>query len=303
MKKISAVQRFFLCFIFVFVLFACNRKDEAVDYRPEFAANTSGTKILIWGFPSYTYCESAELIVRYLNKHLTGVKIVIKACTSWDEYLQYLNDNKFDITMVNGIEALDATKHGYSIFGKIKDDSQFSTVIFSRKDANIQAVSDLKGEKIALVPSNMIPGTMMPLLFLFEKGLNVNKDIEIFPVSSFESTILSTYLNKSKAGLCMKRKWDVYVRDHPTMLDKIELKWETPALINNALLIKANTDREIVAELSSLFFQIHDSKEGRLGLEQLEISGFETADSETYVPMLDFKKRYDAVIHIINPSK
>lgn len=280
-------------------LVACNNNgsDTASDYQPVFAADTSGNKILVWGFPSFSYCENSELIVKYLNKRLSGAHIIVKACVSWDEYVSYLNQKKFDITVVNGMEALEATNYNYSIFGKIMDDSQFNSVIFAQKNANVKKVTDLKGKTIALTPSRMIPGTMMPLYYLYEHGLNVNSDIKKVNVASFESAIISTYLGKSEAGVCMKRNWTVYIRNHPEVLSKLELKWETPALINNALLINNNTDKKITSQLLSLFFLIHTNTEGKIALNQLNISGFEKASKETYKPMMDFKAKYDSVIH------
>ncbi len=278
-------------------LHACDPKSPPPSYQPVFASDTSGNKTLIWGFPSFSYCENAEQIVKYINKRLLHAHIVVKACVNWDEYVSYVNQHAFDISLVNGLEALDATHNGYSIFGKIMNDGEYTAVIFARKDAHIKKVSDLTGKKIAMAPSRMVPGTMMPLYYLYEHGLNVNRDITKVHVSSFESAIISTYLDKSEAGICMKRNWIVYIRDHPEILTKVELKWETPPLVNNALLVKNNTDKEITAQLMSLFFTMHTDPEGKMALNLLDISGFEKANNDTYKSTLDFKRKYDAAIH------
>jgi phosphonate transport system substrate-binding protein len=274
----------------------CNDKSADI-YEPTFAPDTSGNETLVWGFPSFSYCENAELIVKYLNKRLSGAHIVVKACVNWDEYVSQLNQNKFDISSVNGIQAVDATLNDYTIFGKIMDDTQYSAVIVTRKDEHIKEVSDLKGKSIAFAPSRMVPGTMLPLYYLCEHGLNVNSDIKKVPVSSFESAIISTNLGKSDAGLCLKRNWLVYVRDHPEVLSNVELKWETPSLINNAMIINNKTDKKLTDQLLVLLFSMHTNKEGKEALALLNISGFEKASNETYKPVLDFKKKYDAVIH------
>jgi phosphonate transport system substrate-binding protein len=297
MKRLS-ILKFIVYFLPLFiVLSACKDRGKEDSYQPVFSVDTSGNKTLIWGFPSFTYCENAELIVKYLNKRLSGVHIIVKAFASWDEYVSYLKQNKFDITLVNGMQALDATLNGYSIYGKIKDDSQFFSVVFTRKDANIRKVTDLKGKIIALPPSRMIPGTMMPIYYLYQHGLNVKTDMKKINVASFESSIISTYLGKSDAGVCMKRNWNVYIKDHSEILSKIELKWETPSLINNALLVKNTIDGKIRAQLMSLFFSMQASVEGKAALNRLDISGFENATSDMYKPMFDFKRSYDAVIH------
>ncbi len=52
-----------------------------------------------------------------------------------------------------------------------------------------------------------------------------------------------------------------------------------------------------VCRLSPVFFSAQDSKEGKQALNHLEVSGFTKADNDTYKPILDFKRKYDAVIH------
>jgi phosphonate transport system substrate-binding protein len=299
MKRRSIIKCL-ICFLPLCVMLsACMNKNSEKDniYQPVFSADTSGNQTLVWGFPSFSYCEHAERVVKYLNKNLSGAHIIVKAFSNWDEYLSYLNQHKFDITLVNGMVALAATNNGYSIFGKIMDDSQFASVIFTRKDADVKKASDLKGKTISLTPYRMIPGTMMPLYYLYQQGLNVNMEMKKINVASFESSIISTYLGKSEVGVCMKRNWEVYVRDHPEVLSIVQLKWETPPLVNNALLIKKTTDDKITTQLMNLFFSMHTTLEGKAALNRLDINGFEKATRNSYKPMLDFIRSYDSVIH------
>jgi hypothetical protein len=91
MKRFSIVK-FIFCFLLSWILFgACtNKKSAKADgYQPVFSADTSGTKTLVWGFPSFSYCEHAELVVKYLNKHLSGAHIIVKAFSNWEEYVSY----------------------------------------------------------------------------------------------------------------------------------------------------------------------------------------------------------------------
>ncbi len=118
-------------------------------YKPVFAFDSVGKNTLLFGFPSFSYSETAEPLIRYLNTHLSGVHIKMKACVSFEEYLDYLNHNKFDFTLVNGIQAIKAENNGYSIVGKVSDDDKYAGVIFVRKDAGVKKITDLKGETVA----------------------------------------------------------------------------------------------------------------------------------------------------------
>jgi phosphonate transport system substrate-binding protein len=298
MKTNRRSRYIFFGFLHVVLFASCTGIDSSTpsSYKPVFAADTVDDNTLILGFPSFAYSETAEPLVKYLNAHLKGLQVKLKACTTYEEYLALIRKQEFDFTLINGFQALAVKDSGYTIFGKITNDKQYSAVIFSRKDAQIKSVSDLKGKAIALVPSRIIPGTMMPLYYLHKHGLNVNEDIQRIDVSSFESTILTTYLGKSEAGACLTRSWNVYISSHPEILSRVELKWETPPLVNNALVFKSSLDGKTIALITRLLFSMHTTEEGRLATEKLGISGFEKADDEIYKPMIEFKKRYDSLI-------
>ena len=282
----------------IFLLtFACKPKGpaDAHEYQPLFSADTLEKNTLVFGFPSFSYSKSAEKLIKYINANSTGFHVKMKACISYDEYVGLLKQKKFDVTVIGGIEALAQPDSNYTIVGKISNDEAYSSVMFSRRNAGIIKVSDLKGKKVALVPSKAL-GSMMPLYYLHNNGLDVNHDIVRVNVSSFESAIIATYLGKSDAGMCLKRNWNVYVANHPEILSKVVLNWETPPLINNALLFKKGIDSTTMSQLKALLFSISNSPDGKMALDEVGVSGFEKANRNTFTPLLEFQKRYDSVI-------
>lgn len=294
MKHLNLI---FYAFLLLAVLSACGntQSENPVSYQPSFTADTTKSNTLIFGFPSFSYSEIAAPFIKHLNDHLKGTRIKMKACTSYEEYLDDLKHHRYDFTLINGIEALHAENNGYTIFGKVMDDTEYSGVIFVNKKAGINRVKELSNKTIALAPYQ---STMMALYYLFQQGVDVNKDIVLLDVSSFESAIIATYTGKSDAGVCLKRNWDVYVKTHPEILEKVELKWKSPPLINNALLFNNTTDPQTKTLLSSLLFSMHHTIEGKKALTDLQFTGFEKATNITYKPMLDFKAKYDSVIHL-----
>lgn len=295
--KVQSFISFILLF-FTFGFTGCNNKqpEKSDSYQPVFSTDTSEKNTLIFGFPNFSYGETSAPFIKYLNEHLSGAKLKTKASLTYDSYIQDLTDEKFDITFISGVVAPKLENNGYTIIGKIMDDKSYTGVIFTRKDRGIKKIADLKTKRIAIVPFRMIPGTMMPLYYLYQHGLDVNNGITRTDVPSFESAIVATYLGKTDAGVCLKRNWEVYIRQHPEILTKVELKWETPPLINNALLIKKTIDSNITNQLIKALFSMPSSQEGKMALDVLGIKGFEKADKKTYDPMLEFKKKYDAVI-------
>ncbi len=198
--------------------------------------------------------------------------------------------------MINGIKAIEASGRGYTIVGKVADDENYSGVILAGKVSGINKISDLKGRNVALFDNNTIPGVMMPLYYLHQQGLDVKKDFNRIKVSSFESAILAAFVGKADAALCLKRSWEVYSKNNPEIAVKLEVKWQTPHLLNNAVLFRNNMDSSLQENLAKALFEMHITGDGRQALKNLEFSRFEKASYNTYKPMLDFKRNYDAAL-------
>jgi phosphonate transport system substrate-binding protein len=286
----------FICLSLSGLVFACSNSDSSIAYQPAFAADTSNQTVIVMGFPNFSYSESSALLVEYLNAHLSGARIKVHACVDWQEFISFLDKGKFDIILTNGIVASQAAEKGYSIHGKITSDYPYTSLIITQKNSNINKVTDLKGKKVSLVPSSVIPATMMGEYYLYENGLDVNLNIHKESVASFEAGILSVGLGKSDAAICPKRNWNVYLKNHPEILLKAEVKWETPPLEHNAILIKNSVDKKVIAQMMDLFLSMHNAKDAKSALDKLDITGFAKADNATYKPTMDFKKKYDEVI-------
>jgi ABC-type phosphate/phosphonate transport system substrate-binding protein len=296
MKKLHLLKLALRALLLNLVLNSCNNPDTESGYKPEFATDTTNQKVIVMGFPNFSYSENSTLLIQYLNAHLSGTIIKVHACVDWGEFVSFLNQGKFDMTLTNGIVATQSIEKGYSISGKISGTDPYTSLIITKKNSGITSATDLKGKKIALVPSNIIPSTMMGLYFLYQNGLDVNMNIHKENVASFEAGLLSVYMGKSDAAICPRRNWNIYVKAHPEILTKVEIKWETPALEQNAVLIKNTIDMKTKSDLMDLLFSMQTTKEGKAALDQLDINGFEKADKSNYQPMLDFKRKYDSVI-------
>jgi phosphonate transport system substrate-binding protein len=219
------------------------------------------------------------------------------ACKDANDYQEKIKNGYFDFTIINGQILLDAIQTGYSVVAKMGDDDKYKAVIFVRNDSAIKSVADLKGKTIATSNPQALAGTMMPLLFLYKKGLDVNKDIKHLYSPSFESALMNVYFGKCSAGASKKETVVKTLRQKPEMAAKLSIMWETPQLINNAVLIKNTMEKTVGDELTRLIITLQNSEEGKKALIPLGISKFEKANASTYRPLKEFMKEYDAVIH------
>ncbi|HEV3412585.1 MAG TPA: phosphate/phosphite/phosphonate ABC transporter substrate-binding protein [Puia sp.] len=273
---------------------ACSGKRQQ-GYTPRFEAEARSGKVLTLGVPGKSLYETADLLVRYLNDHLDSVKIQTVACSGMDDYQEKLRNGYFDLTVINGPQLLGAEHNGYRAVGQISDASK--AVILVHKDSGIHRFSDIRGQTISLAGKNSLSGAMMPLMFLYRQGIDVNGALRRIYAPSNEAAILNVYLGHSSMGAAWKPAWEIYLRQRPEIGSKVEARWETPPLVNAGILLRMSIDSTLGTKISRLFFQMNADEEGRRALQRLNISGFEPADSSSFRPMEAFLREYNAVIH------
>ena len=291
----SFLKCYFLFWLAEILLSSCNGDHK--NYEPTFSPDSSNKKVLIFGLPNLSSYADCDLFIKYLNKNLSKAKIRVLACSNADDYLDKLKKRAFDFTIINGSLVLDAERNGYVIVGKMGDDDKYRSVIFVRKDSAINKFSDLEGKTLTTSGPNALAGTMMPLFFLYKNGVDVKKDIKRLYAPSFESTIMNVYLGRCSAGASKRAIAMDMLKQRPEIGSKLLIKWETPALINNALFIRNDIDTLTSGELIRLIFTLQDNEEGRKALIPLDVSKFEKASSETYKPLKEFLIEYNAVMN------
>jgi phosphonate transport system substrate-binding protein len=290
LKTISLINYAWLA---VFVGTACSGKSQQ-GYSPTFQAAAGNPKVLTMGVPGPSFYEATDLLVQYLNNHLDSVTIQTVACAGIDEYQEKLHNGYFDLTVINGQQLLGAQRNGYRVVGRIADDTK--TVIFVNKDSSVYEFGDIQGHTICLPGQHTLAGTMMPLLYLYQQGVNVNGGLHRLYVPTFESAMLNVYLGHASLGATWKPMWEIYLKQRPELASKLEARWETPPLVNAGILLRVTIDAALAAKLAGLFFQMNKDEQGRRALQRLNISGFAPADSNTFRPMEAFLREYDESI-------
>jgi len=263
-------------------------------YSPTFEAVAANRKVLTMGVPGPSFYDATNLVVQYLNNHLDGVKIQTVASAGIDDYQEKLRNGYFDLTFINGLQLLSAQRNGYRVVGRIADDSR--TVIFVIKDSSVYEFGDIQGHTICLPGQHTLSGTMMPLLYLYQQGVNVNGGLHRLYVPTFESAMLNVYLGHAALGATWKPMWEMYLKQRPELGNKLEARWETPPLVNAGILFRVTIDSALAARLAGLFFRMNKDEQGRRALQRLNISGFEPADSSSFRPMEAFLREYDEKI-------
>ncbi len=235
-------------------------------------------------------------VIDYLNTRLVSCRVELEASRSYDEYDKKLYGRHFHFALPNPYQTINALPQGYRVFGKMADDSEFRGIILVRKDSRIEQVADLKGKAVSFPAPTALAATMMPLYYLHTHGVDVNQDIQRLFAGSQESSIMHVYLGTSAAGATWPPPWKTFAERNPEFAAALVVKWETPPLINNSLVVRDDVPAEVVDQVAALLFDLHTHEAGCRLLAAIPLARFEAATNETYQPVHDFMEQYHAAV-------
>ena len=282
---------------------ACSGEDE-ISYAPTISfAEASGSTEHVFGVHPLHNPQQLHRIygplVDYLNDRLGGPKLRLEASFDYNGYEQKLYAGKFAFALPNPYQTVKSLEYGYRVFGKMGDDDRFRGILLVRRDSAIQSVADLRGQTISYPAASALAGAMMPQAFLQESGLDVMRDTRSLYVGSQESSIMNVLLGTSAAGATWPPVWERFKEEQPEFAAQLELKWQTPPLVNNGLVARGGVDAELTRRIGELLFALHETEAGRIILARMALSRFEPAEDETYQPVLKFLHRFGNTVRPI----
>ncbi len=307
MKKHS---NYFLISLFVLIIlsFSGCTKNEDEKYTPTYTEKPIFTKqtYILGVHPLHNPKKLFEVyqpLVDYINQNIPTIYLKLEASRNYAAYNKKLFSGYFDFSLPNPYQTIESLQHGYKIFGKMGDDQNFKGIILVRKDGKIKTVEDLKGKTVSYPAQTALAATMLPQYFLYTQGIDIKKDIKNSFVGSQESSIMNLYLKKSVAAATWPPPWEAFKKERPKIANKLQIKWETPSLPNNALVAKTTIPQELIDQIAFLLFNLHTTKEGQEILKPMELSKFEKADDKTYKPVKEFLKIFEKEVREIGGAK
>lgn len=296
-------RKYLLFFMITFFLSGCGNNSE-VEYVPKYSDSPAfKEKVYILGVhplhnPKRLF-EVYQPMIDYINARVIGYKLKLEASRNYPSYDKKLFDRHFHFSLPNPYQTVTSIKHGYKVFGKMGDDENFRGIILVRKDSGIKTFDDLIGKNISYPAPTALAATMMPQWLMYKNGININKDITNSYVGSQESSIMNVYLGKSAAASTWPPPWNAFIKERPEVAEQVMIKWETKPLLNNGLVVRDDVPMNVVNEVSSIIFSLHTNNEGKKILEDMELSKYEKADSDTYAPVRTFLKKFESQVRPI----
>lgn len=305
--QIVKSYRYFLIYLF-FIVSACSLNSEKKTYEPEYSSDLSSKSqvkkdILFGVHPLHNPQRLFEIfnpLMSYLETQLPEYHFILEASKDYASFEQKLSEKKFDIALPNPYQTIKIIELGYSVFAKMNDDENFRGILLAKKDSSIKTVADLKGKKISFPAKTALAGSMMPQYFLHQQGINLHKDISIKYVGSQESSVLSVFHNESAAGATWPGAWNIFKAERPDVEKELFILFETASLPSNSLVYRNDLQLQDVNKIKEALLNLEKTEQGKAILKTLKLTKFVTANNNTYGPVKDFVKIFDAEIGQVN---
>lgn len=303
------IYKYIALLLFIALLSGCQNESKKEAYTPQYSTTPPllDKNIYVFGIyagdnPNRTL-EMYQPMVDYINSHLKNGKLRIETSRNLPSFNEKLFSGRFDFSVANPYAVVTSIQKGYHVFGKMGDDDIFKGLIIVRKESPIKSINDLKGKIISYPHSTALAAAIMPQWYFYQHGLDIEKDIKNSYVGSQESSIMNVYLKKSDAACTWPPPWNNFIKQRPEMAKELMVKWETPSLINNGLVVRNNISKNVVNEVGEILFSLHTNEEGRSILRAQGISCYEKANDKTYEPVRKFLKTFEDKVHPIGDSK
>lgn len=304
-------KEIFVLFIALSFFCGCNQR-QANEYSPAFSKNPvkNPAKTLSFAIrplhnPQRLY-EIYNPIIELINQKLPAdLQIVFEASRNYAAFDEKLKDKKVAFAIANPYETVLAADNGYQIFGKMCDDHKYRGLFLLRKDSPVQTPADLKGKSISFPAPTAFAASMLPQYFLYQHGLKPDVDYECKYVGSQESSIQNVYQQSVAvaAAATWPQPWEIFRKERAEINENVYVKWETPPLSNNGLIVRQEDVPEIaIKAVEEVFLNLHRHEYGKALLQPIEISCFEPADYKTYEPVRRFLADFNQNVRTINLS-
>ncbi|MFZ2969095.1 MAG: phosphate/phosphite/phosphonate ABC transporter substrate-binding protein [Sulfuricurvum sp.] len=290
----------FFVMLLALLLQGCNETNTVSLYHP--SVLPLHEQELIVGVHPYLNTQKTfnayEPLLRYLETQLPKVHFRLETSLNYPDYERKLYAGHFDLAIPNPYQTLKSINHGYRIIAKVKPDSQFRGIIIARKDRHIRVVEQLRGQSISFPAPTALAATLMPKLFLFERGLNVDTQAHPHYVGSQYSSIMNAYRGDTVAAATWPSPWKTWRAENPQKAKEMELLWQTPPLVNIGVVVRCDFNPLLAHRITTVLSQLDHTSVGKNLIAPTGFEGFEPATLKMYRPVEAFIVRYERALGV-----
>lgn len=240
--------------------------------------------------------EAYQPLIDHLNRALPEVRFELEASRDYQAYEAKFRAREPAFLLPNPWQTLEAIKVGYRVLAMAGDPEDFRGIFIVRRDSGIRNPADLKGKAVSYPSHTALAACVMPQFYLHQHGIDVNRDIDNRYVGSQESSIMNAYLGSAAAAATWPPPWRLFQKDHPKEAAQLEVIWETPSLVNNAVMARDDIPVTLVERVRSLLLDLTETPEGAAILAAMETARFHPADDASYAVARDYIAEFERMV-------
>jgi phosphonate transport system substrate-binding protein len=294
-------RRALLVLASVALLLGCSKESPVapIQYEKQAVAADSNTHYVFLVHPLFNpqlLHQKFEPLMAYLGHQLPGSAFDLETANDYADFEHKLSAHKADFALPNPYHATLAQDWGYHVLAKMGDDSVFKGIFIVRKDSPIKIPTDLKGKVVAYPAPTALAAAMMPQLYLQKHGVDVQTDISNIYVGTHNSSIMNAYLKQSAASATWPTAWNAFQQSNPAEAADLRVIWETPTLIQNAIIVREEVPAVLSAKVAQLLTTLQDSDEGRKLLAGIDTQSFVPSSDKDFEVVRQFLKEYNSSV-------
>ena len=287
-------------FLWVLPQAGCSR--APVPQGPEYADTPGSRRESGFHLAVHPLHNPGKLLASYgpladhLSARMPGLRFEVEPSRDYGEFERKYRAQAVAFILPNPWQCLEAMKTGYEVIAMAGEPADFKGIILVRKDSPVRQVKDLKGQAVSYPAPTALAACLLPQWFLHTNGLDVNRDIENRYVGSQESSLLNVYHRQTAAGATWPAPWRAFCREHPREAGELKILWETPAMMNNAVMVRSDVAPAVRDEVLRLLLHLHETPAGQAILAGMETARFLPVGNADYEPVRRFVAAFEAGI-------
>ncbi len=283
---------FFYCLLCLF-LTGCNQQEHT---SPEQQPQASIPKLTIGLVPEqdiFTQKKRYEPLLTYLSQRL-GASIEIKILPRYANVVNNFSDLGLDGAFFGSFTgAMAIKKFGVEPLVRpqyLDGSSTYYGMVFVRKDSGIRTAEDMHRKRMVFVDKTTTAGYLLPLTYFKAIGINdYEKWFQEYYFSGTHEGAINDVLNGvADIGAAKSTIFYRMSTTDPRVLNDLQVLTTSPHFPANALAVRHDLSDEIKQALKQQLLNMHQNKEGRLILQEMNIEKFIETTVEDYQPVLDY---------------
>jgi phosphonate transport system substrate-binding protein len=301
------IKQLFLVFLVALLtLSACSREESKKELNYASAPVTQNKKNYTFAVHPLHNPNKLMLVyqplINYLNQHIPYAHFELESSLNYASYEEKIAKKTPDFLLPNPWQTLGAIKMNYQVIAMAGNENEFKGIFLVRNDSSIKNPIDIKGKTVSYPSSTALAACVMPQYFLFQNGIDINKDIDNRYVGSQESSIMNVYLGEVAIGVTWVQPWKLFQRDHPKEASQLKVIWQTQSRQNNSVMARNDLPPELISQVKTLLLKLTTQENGQAILNEMAIDQFHPADNQSYESLKEFIAEFETKVRKISPK-